>query len=682
MDPRRTRTARKRKEENYPKISPFSFILILLAAGLLLRIVYLILYRLNDPLYDLPLSDAAVYDRMALEFAGLEKGNRWSGPFYQAPLFPLLLGLLYSAAGRSFFLVYAAHGLLGLITLCLIFSIGRRLFEWRVGLLAALLALFHGTLIFFENKLLPTTLGVFLTTLSAWVLLQAGDSPILWLAGGASLGLLGIARPNMLLAAPLVLLWCLASLWKKKERLGLHPLLAAALLVLGTAIPIAPVTVRNVLESKEFIPIASEWGLNFFVGNNPESKGTNSTPPSLNIGAIENQSEESHRIAEEALGRSLRTSEVSKYWAYRSLEFLRKNPLLFFENLFKKALLYLGNFEAGATFIPNAEFRYVPLLYVLRVPFGFIFAFGIFGILLSLRREGIWLLFAFLAANAASLIAFFVISRLRLAVVPILAVGAAYALIFLFRELSGSRTFRVLALSVLPCAGFLLLYSAWGPVLSASLAVPLLILSGFFTLLFVLGRKALLIPAAASSSVLFVLSLTNPVDGLSSSMGMLTKSHTANALNGIGEMQKRNNRGAEAEETFLRVLEMVPTFSKSIYNLFEMSVASRKTDAAERYLDQLKHADPDYPVPLPIMGLYALNRGDLDAAEDCLKDALEKNPREFDGAFYLGYLYKMKGRFKEARELFQQALRDMPQDHPKRNTVLECLWDVQGKDSE
>jgi len=138
----------------------------------------------------------------------------------------------------------------------------------------------------------------------------------------------------------------------------------------------------------------------------------------------------------------------------------------------------------------------------------------------------------------------------------------------------------------------------------------------------------------------------------------------------------------------MEVLEIEPQFSKSLYNLFELSVGSGKLQKAKNYLSRLKKSDPNYPMPNRIMGLFYLNVNKFGMAERFFRLALKENPKEFDAAFYLGILYtrapyrdkkKETKCLNEAKDLFQQALQTIPADHPQRQLIANHLKNVENR---
>src|SRR5207247_1217501 len=138
---------------------PLPLACVLLAATVF-RATYLLLYANHRIFFDGLVLDARMYDSWAWSLA---QGEWNSGQvFYFAPLYPFVLGALYTVIGHSLMAVYLLQSLLGLANLVLLYRIGLATFGARAGLLAAGMASLYGPFAFFETKVLGATLGLVL----------------------------------------------------------------------------------------------------------------------------------------------------------------------------------------------------------------------------------------------------------------------------------------------------------------------------------------------------------------------------------------------------------------------------------------------------------------------------------------------------------------------------------------
>lgn len=245
-----------------------------------------------------------------------------------------------------------------------------------------------------------------------------------WSLLGAVLGLLVLTRENALLFGPVIALWVLigdrmVGLRRRAGRL--------ALVGVGAAVVLLPVGMRNLFVGGEFALTTSQAGPNFYIGNNPHSDGSYSP---LRPGRSDTPLErvDARELAEEALGRSLSPNEVSDYWFDRAWDFIRDDPAAWGALLIRKLRMVLNTYE-----VPDAEdilyyaercalIRWLSVVY----PFGVLCPLGVAGVVLTAstwRRT--WILHALLVTVVAGVVAFFVFSRYRFPMVPILVLFAA-----------------------------------------------------------------------------------------------------------------------------------------------------------------------------------------------------------------------------------------------------------------
>ena len=98
------------------------------------------------PLFYHLAGDGRTYDEWAQRIAA----GDWlgSGVFYQAPLYPYLLGLLQVFFGHDLWLIRFLQIILGSLSCALIFVIGQKLFSHGAGIAAGLVLAFYAPAIF------------------------------------------------------------------------------------------------------------------------------------------------------------------------------------------------------------------------------------------------------------------------------------------------------------------------------------------------------------------------------------------------------------------------------------------------------------------------------------------------------------------------------------------------------
>jgi tetratricopeptide (TPR) repeat protein len=447
-----------------------------------LRLLYLLELR-HTPLFDSPGLDSAYY----LDQARVIAGGDWIGSevFFMGPLYPYVLACFGSLVGFSPLKLLIVQCLLGSIGPVLLYFLGRRLFDRPTAIVAAVGMATYGMLIQYDNQFLMEWL---LTLLMLAVLLQlATVGPRTRIAvvflGGVLLGLAVLARASLLAFAPSAFLWLglggaagahgerargKGADRRKNERSagkgerargqgepGLERRSPAAALrrrwivayAAGLAAVIAPVAVRNAIVGKDRVLITSNGGLNLFIGNNPIGRGT--YMPLDEVARAAGVSEVNvdvswmitdptgRTVAEAALGRPLRPSEISAFYARRAFDYMVSNPSRALLVLGRKLLLFWNATEIGQVEDPAL---YRELIAIARAPLlgfgtaGPLALLGLVWVLAPERRRRLLILPLFVFTFMLTVVAFFVTARYRTPVVPVLILLAAFAVMELVRR--------------------------------------------------------------------------------------------------------------------------------------------------------------------------------------------------------------------------------------------------------
>ncbi|NNE08985.1 MAG: tetratricopeptide repeat protein, partial [Gemmatimonadetes bacterium] len=266
-----------------------------------------------------------------------------------------------------------------------------------------------------------------------------------------------ITRPTLLALYPLLVLWAWFG-WREgggAERsagpgggdsgsdaartggVGLARWVRAGIFGLALALPVIAVTIYNEAISGDRVLIASQGGVNFFIGNSATSDGKTAFVPGWRDVSYESKEYEdtmllaARSIAERAAGRSLSPREISSYWYGLGWSWIRSEPGAFFELLVHRAYFYFNHIE-----IPNnrdiGEYvgEYAPWMRAL-FPFGagLLIPLGIVGLFVaggSPRGRALLLLMLF--GQAALIVLFFVCARFRIPTMPFWIVLAAHTI--------------------------------------------------------------------------------------------------------------------------------------------------------------------------------------------------------------------------------------------------------------
>src|SRR5260370_32877155 len=128
----------------------------------------------SAPFFSVLMGDWRGYDEWARRIAG----GDWLGHevFYQAPLYPYLLGVIYAIAGRSLLLVASVQAVIGSACCALLALAASRLFSRReAGIAAGVMLALYAPAIFFDGVLQKSVLDVFFVCLALWLVSHIAD---------------------------------------------------------------------------------------------------------------------------------------------------------------------------------------------------------------------------------------------------------------------------------------------------------------------------------------------------------------------------------------------------------------------------------------------------------------------------------------------------------------------------
>jgi tetratricopeptide (TPR) repeat protein len=431
---------------------------VIVLAGLGLRGAYLA-ELVHKPDYDAPLRDALYNDYWA---HGLVTGD-WTPPagqvdpqipttpYFRPPGYAYFLAAVYWVTGPGYLGPRLVQMVLGLVNIVLAFFVGRAVFNRVVGLIGAALIGGYWGLIYFEGEFHPKALLVALLLLLVLVLHGWVRRPTFWRVAlaGFLLGLVALLRSNVLLFAPVLLIW-VAWVLRRRGALRRLPLTAG---VLGAALvaPIVPATIRNYVVGHEFVPISTNGGINLYMGNNPQTSLVTPELPEVEQlitragWSLFRWAEVVHGVALQE-GRPMTHTEVSDYFTQRALAFIRTHPLESLGYAVKRVALLWGPQEISNNKVDGIEHARSRTLWWLP-GFPTVLAGFVFGLLLwwadrrasrrsgppaddtgRARGESGVLMLLFVLAYSASFVPFLVAGRYRVPYIPLLLLFAAYGL--------------------------------------------------------------------------------------------------------------------------------------------------------------------------------------------------------------------------------------------------------------
>jgi 4-amino-4-deoxy-L-arabinose transferase-like glycosyltransferase len=286
--------------------------------------------------------DAESYDTWACQIAG----GDWigKGVFYQAPLYPYFLGLVYALVGRNLLVVRLIQIVIGAGSCALLAQAGQRFFSRTVGVLAGVILALHPTAIFFDCSIQKSVLDLFFVCALLAILGGLLEKPQRrWWAAGVALGLLILTRENALVFFPVILTWLFVHWRRKWWRARLR---WAGLFVTGLVVVLLPVVCRNRIVGGEFHLTTSQFGPNFYMGNGKDATGLYQ-PLQWGRGDAQFEREDATQLAEQAMGRKLTPSEISRYWTTEALTDIRGDLPRWLRLMGRKWLLIWNVSEVG-----------------------------------------------------------------------------------------------------------------------------------------------------------------------------------------------------------------------------------------------------------------------------------------------------------------------------------------------
>ena len=222
----------------------------------------------------------------------LARGDGFSSPLvgmqgptaWVAPVYPVLLALGFKLLSMNPYHVVifgqVLNSIFSALTCCPIYLIARKLFGARVALASSWTwALLPTAILFPLEWIWDQSLSAFLLTALIFATLhlsselpcataRSGRSRLLWAAYGLGWALALLTNPAMGFLLPIFLAWIIwqghndGAAWK-------GPI---AIAVLTCVLGIMPWTARNYAAFGQFVPVKSNFGLEFWLGNNPDVK--------------------------------------------------------------------------------------------------------------------------------------------------------------------------------------------------------------------------------------------------------------------------------------------------------------------------------------------------------------------------------------------------------------------------
>jgi tetratricopeptide (TPR) repeat protein len=602
-----------------------------LVFGVALAVRLIHVWQMREaPVSSVLMGDARGYDEWAQTIAG----GQWLGTdvFYQAPLYPYFLGVIYAVLGRDLTLVRVIQAAVGAAACTMLGLAASRLFSKRVGLVAGLSLALYAPAIFFDALFQKTVLDVFFVCLMLWISSRLCDSAAAtreWVWLGVALGAFALTRENALVLVIVILAW----IWIRSS--PVRPRIAAAgAFALGLALVLAPVAARNYAVGGGFYVTTAQFGPNFYIGNNARADGTYA-PLRPGRGAPEYERRDATDLAERALERALTPAQVSRYWTDRALAFISSQPGRWVLLLGRKLFLLVNADEMLDT---ESQETHAESSMVLRV-FGW---FGHFGLLVPLalvgavatwpERRRLWPVHAMAIAYAASVIAFYVFARYRFPLVPFLVLFASAGLVAApsLTRVTAPRRGAVLAVAIAAAA----IVANW-PALSSAM-----------------------MRAITETNLAAALQENGRIDEalVHYRRAIAIESGYAPAYNNLGTALRASGRVGEAIDAYERSLQKLPDYPDAHYNLANALLEQGRSDEAAAHLRIASRSLPTSAGVHNNLGKALADKGRLEEAAGELRQAVALEPGSATAHHNLGNVLASQGQIEEAFTHLRRAV--------------------------
>ena len=379
-------------------------------------------------------------------------------PFFVSPLYPLLIALAGSGEsvpdsrvfppdqlrGIRIFQIGCWLGVVILLRLIAGRVLGREMEpgwekELVVWLPAVLFALYLPAAVYTMSILLELPL-VLLVTTAVYLMTRLVDNirqdkvfgrgMVLPLALGAVLGLAGLLRGTaLLLLVPALLVAAgkaggyAAGWW---GRFGRALVMLAAVLVV-----LAPAVIHNSRIAGRLTGPTLNAGVNLYIGNGPEANGFY---VAVVLGDWRHDPAGRKYLAEKRGGPVPSLAEADRIWSREAWRAMRGNPVRTTGLWLKKVWLHLQGWEIDQLTPLSGWRKAAPVLAWLPVSFALLVALGLGGLAARWRDPRIQWWAAVLAVLVAGQSLFFVVSRYRLALVPVLCLVATIGAVEILRK--------------------------------------------------------------------------------------------------------------------------------------------------------------------------------------------------------------------------------------------------------
>ncbi len=538
-------------------------------------------------------------------------------PFPRAPLYPYLLALIHKIFGDGWLVALMLNLIAELLTVILLFRFTRKIANLTIASVVGTLYALSGAAIYYSGETLMTSLATLLSVVFVYSTAKAWKKPTASnvIMSGVFLALLSLYRPNAFIILPFTgLIFAFTVIRQGETRL--KALRKVTIHWMAAIIILFPVTIANHKASGQFIPISTQGGVNFYIGNAQYATGWASIFPK--VGGNWTDEDVMQTVRRDIIRRPMAspyqamTMHIADghLWKMGWRE-IASDPVAWLKLMMKKILLLVDAREIGNNrpllLATDGSWLLRPLMWV---SLGLMLPFALLGAVSNYKLPEVKALLLFMALFGGSLLLFFVNSRYRMPLVPLMSVLAGLGikrLVELLLEYRKNKTLNrlhVVALAVLSI-GVLLSLSGW---------------------------------------------INNDW------------SNRAQAAFVHGNSLMRLDRPYEAVTQYRKAATMDSSYPELNLNLGAALLGIGDTTEAKSAFQRELESDPDNGKAWNNLGVIAESREDYERAKQCYLAAIQVSDN-LDAEFNLARIYMkfgdfelQKGEFVTAEEYYQQAL--------------------------
>lgn len=338
------------------------------------------------------------------------------------PLYPFLSAGVYLLSNYSHLAMLLVQIVLTSLLCVIVYSIGKDIFDKKIGIISGILCIFHpGLIIYSIMKIHELSLVSFMFSLLILTILKFGNNITYRksLMIGFIIGLTLLTRASVVLFIPLFLIWLYSNdVFKAKRDYLYHSLF----ILFISIVVIFPWIVRNYLIHDKFVFMQTP-SVDFWVGNNINATGSNY----LKDGRTVLEAMPKDFISKIYTADELAKDKIFKEEVYK---FIVEHPYKFIFLFFKKLYYFWWFSPQSGIKYPHSYFAIYKIFYSLVLFFAI---WGAIFILKSreqrIKRKAYLLLLFFLTISIMQSL-FYVEGRHRWAIEPLLLIFSASGLFF------------------------------------------------------------------------------------------------------------------------------------------------------------------------------------------------------------------------------------------------------------